>query len=53
MDIMEVLNELTEGEFLELAYVIYCMGQEESKRNELESSIKRRLRIRIEEWLEI
>lgn len=52
MDIMEALNEITEEEFLELAYIIYCMGQE-SKSVEHESSVKRRLRIRIEEWLEI
>ena len=50
---MEALNELTEEEFLEMMLVIYNMGAEEKNRVETTESRMRRIRIRIEEWLEI
>ena len=53
MDIMEALNELTEEEFLEMLLVIYDMGAEDSKKVETTESRMRRIRIRVEEWLEI
>lgn len=53
MDIMEALNELTEEEFLELLLVVYYMGVEDKRSVESEESRKRRIRIRVEEWLEI
>ena len=53
MDIMEALNELTEEEFLELLLVIYDMGAQERGTIETNESRMRRIRIRVEEWLEI
>ena len=53
MDIMEALNEITEEEFLDLLLVIYDMGAQDRNVVETNESRLRRIRIRVEEWLEI
>ena len=58
MDMMEAISDLSEEEFLNLAFIIYCMGYPEYAIDTLEKSengkrIKRKIKTRVEEWLEI
>ena len=55
---MEVIKELSEEEFLDLAFIIYCMGYPEYVIDQYQKSdkgarLKRKIKTRVEEWLEI
>ena len=58
MEMMDAIKELSEDEFLELAFIIYCMGYPEYVIDQYQKSdkgtrLKRKIKTRIKEWLEI
>lgn len=58
MEIMEAVRELTEKEFMELIYLIYCIGKFDAisamiQSKEFKESKMPFLRLRVKEWLEI
>lgn len=50
---MDLVESLTEDQFLELLLVIYDMGVEERYKIDSTENRLRRIRIRAEEWLEM
>ena len=55
---MDAIRELSEEEFLELAFIIYCIGYPEYVIDQYKKSanydkLKHRIKRRIEDWLEI
>lgn len=50
---IDEIATLTDEQFLELLLVIYDMGAEERYKIDTTENRKRRIRIRVEEWLEI
>lgn len=50
---MDLVESLTEDQFLELLLVIYDMGAEERYKIDSTENRLRRIRIRAEEWLEM
>ena len=58
MEMMEAIGDLSEKEFLDLAFIIYCMGYPEYAIDALQKSdngqrIKRKIKERVENWLEL
>ena len=58
MDIMEAVKYLTEEQFLDMLFIVYCMGYPEYAIDNLKKSdngkrIKQKIKARVEDWLEI